>query len=107
MLFGAFGAHALQLEPPQSGWFQTANQYHFYHSLALLMLPVLSLTSRWATMVAVSWLSGLLLFSGSLYLAAAGLVNWFWMTPVGGLALLLGWVILVLAVLNAKDSNSG
>ncbi len=98
VLLGAFGAHALQLTTPHSGWFETASQYHFYHSLALLILAVLPLPGRWRRAVAIAWVAGLLMFSGSLYLAAVEWVRWFWLTPVGGVALLLGWLLLALAV---------
>jgi len=104
VLLGAFGAHALQLQSPQSEWYQTANQYHFLHSIALLIVPLLRLSKTWTKCIAAVWLIGILLFSGSLYLAAIEMLKWFWLTPIGGVLLLLGWIILAFAVaFNADD----
>lgn len=103
VLIGAFGAHALQLKPPHSDWFATASQYHFYHALALLVLPLLPLAQRWMSAVAVAWIMGLLLFSGSLYLAAAKVVSWFWLTPIGGVLLVVGWLLLLIGII--KNNN--
>lgn len=102
MLIGAFGAHALQLQPPQSEWFETANRYHFYHALVLLVLPLLPISRRWRISITASWATGVLLFSGSLYLAAADVVQWFWLTPVGGVALLAGWVLLIIGLVSDR-----
>ncbi len=104
VLLGAFGAHALQLKPPQSDWYQTANQYHFYHALALLVLPLLPITRHWMRAVALTWLLALLLFCGSLYLAATSVVSWFWLTPIGGLAFLMGWLLLLVGII--KNNNT-
>lgn len=104
VLLGAFGAHALQLEPPQSDWFQTANQYHFYHALALLVLPLLPITQRWMSAVTLAWLLALILFCGSLYLAATSVVSWFWLTPIGGLAFLMGWLLMLIGIIKNKNT---
>ena len=99
---GAFAAHGLrhmgaeQLE----SWVQTAASYQLWHAVALLtvggMLAV-GMEGRWLRAAAWLFLAGIVLFSGSLYLLALSDVRWFAMvTPLGGSALMLGWVALVL-----------
>ena len=97
---GAFGAHALKarLSPEDLVTFETGVRYQMYHALALLL--VASFLARgpssagnlagWAFSV------GILLFSGSLYLMA--LMGYRWLgpvTPLGGLAFIIGWAALV------------
>ena len=70
---GAFGAHALKdrLDDYARGVFETAVQYHFYHSLALLAVGVIALSQPQTIMLKSSgwlFLIGILVFSGSLYL---------------------------------------
>jgi uncharacterized membrane protein YgdD (TMEM256/DUF423 family) len=102
--FGAFGAHALRgrLDEQALGVYQTAVQYHFYHSLALLALGLISLVQPENVLLRSSgWLFtiGILLFSGSLYLLAASGVRWLGaVTPLGGLAFIAGWACLAAAV---------
>jgi uncharacterized membrane protein YgdD (TMEM256/DUF423 family) len=101
---GAFGAHALRpvlLERGLLDAWQTAVLYHLVHAVALLAIALkLSPADAGAPPRAVGrlraaclcWLIGIVLFSGSLYLLA-GLdlkVPWF-ITPLGGVALLCGW----------------
>jgi len=101
---GAFGAHALKarLAPEMASAWQTAVLYHALHALALFGLGLLML--HWperTDLPIVGWLfvAGIVLFSGSLYLMALtdaralGAV-----TPIGGVAFLLGWAILVWAI---------
>jgi len=106
---GAFGAHALKaaLTPQQLGWWQTAADYHLSHALALLALGLFARLAPPGTIVrpgrlaAAAWLfiAGLVLFPGSLYamaltdLRALGAV-----TPFGGSAFLIGWLLLAIAV---------
>ncbi len=96
--FGAFGAHALKSALEANGlaeaW-KTAVLYHFLHAIALLVLALLGAGSR-----AVWWLlfSGIIIFSGSLYLM--GLTNVRWLgaiTPLGGLLFMAGWIWLAIA----------
>ena len=96
VLLGAFAAHALQLEAPQAKWFETGNRYHFYHTLAILAIVFLPLNGLSKCWVIGFWLIGTIGFSGSLYLAATGIVQWFWLTPIGGVFLLIGWCLLLI-----------
>jgi uncharacterized membrane protein YgdD (TMEM256/DUF423 family) len=102
-VLGAFGAHALksQLTPERLQVFETAVGYQFFHALGLLAIGVVLRSSdsellRWsATLV----LAGIVLFSGSLYLLTFGTPRIFGIiTPVGGLALIAGWIMFATAV---------
>ena len=73
VMLGAFGAHALKakLDAYSLGIFETAVQYHFYHSVALLAVGILALSQpQTALLKSSGWLFlfGILVFSGSLYL---------------------------------------
>lgn len=101
--FGAFGAHALRnrLDEYSLGVFQTAVQYHFYHSLALLAVGVIALGQPQAVLLRSSgWLFviGIIVFSGSLYLLSVSGLRWLGaITPLGGLAFIAGWACLAAA----------
>jgi len=79
--------------------YQTAVQYHFWHALGLLGLGALMARFEDApALAAVAWLliAGLALFSGSLYLLALTGAEWLGaVTPLGGAALIAGWLWLV------------
>ena len=95
---GAFGAHALkgtlQANAMIDVW-NTAVLYHFVHALALLVLATLPAASRVASGLFVT---GIVFFSGSLYLLALTNVKWLGpITPLGGLCFLAGWVCLVVS----------
>lgn len=96
---GAFGAHRLKDLLAQHGaaaiW-ETAVFYHFIHAV---MLFVLAERKPFPAVAWWSFLSGIVIFSGSLYLLAATNVRWLVaITPVGGVCFLLGWGWLVLKV---------
>jgi uncharacterized membrane protein YgdD (TMEM256/DUF423 family) len=99
---GAFGAHALRdrLTPEYLTVFETAARYQMYHALGLI--AVAWALSRWPTGIAqwAGWLfvAGTVLFSGSLYALALTGVRWLGaITPLGGVAFLLGWFCLALS----------
>ena len=93
---GAFGAHGLKatLQAHEMvGVWEKAVLYHFLHALALLMLALHGIGSR---APAILFVSGIILFSGSLYLLALTNVRWLGaITPLGGLCFLVGWAWLV------------
>ena len=97
---GAFGAHALKsrLDDYSMAFFQTAVQYHFYHSFALLAVGVIALSQPQTVMLKSSgwlFLIGIFVFSGSLYLLSITGVRWLGaITPLGGLAFIGGWACL-------------
>jgi uncharacterized membrane protein YgdD (TMEM256/DUF423 family) len=96
-VLGAFGAHALkaQLSPDRLQVYETAVRYHFFNALGLLGI---GLTLRFVDAPAVRWASllvlvGIVLFSGSLYALTFGAPRLFGIvTPLGGLALITGWI---------------
>lgn len=110
---GAFGAHALKarLSPDMLSVYETAVQYHFYHTLALLGVALLmanssmqqSLSYSLLKASAVLFLVGLFLFSGSLYaLALSGVKVLGAITPLGGLCFLAAWACLFIAAIKAS-----
>jgi uncharacterized membrane protein YgdD (TMEM256/DUF423 family) len=93
---GAFGAHGLkgQLSPERMEVYETAVRYHFFHALGLLGvgLALRFLDSGLLRTAVVFIVTGVLLFSGSLYALTFGAPRWVGaVTPVGGLALIVGW----------------
>jgi len=93
---GAFGAHGLKDTLSVNGttqtW-QTAAHYHLIHAVVLL---VLAGTNPFPSKSFHMIVSGVLLFSGSLYLLAITQVRWLGaITPLGGICLILGWILLI------------
>lgn len=103
---GAFGAHALKARLTESGLlgtYETAVAYHFYHTLALLAIGLLAMKFPSATLnwSGYAMMAGILIFSGSLYVLSLSGIKWLGaITPIGGLAMIVGWVLLFVAVLR-------
>lgn len=102
---GAFGAHGLKgfLAPYLMDVYQTGVQYQFYHTLALLLVAVLALHNSIRALTVAGWCFtlGIVLFSGSLYLLALSGTHWLGaVTPIGGLAFLVGWAALAYAAIQ-------
>jgi uncharacterized membrane protein YgdD (TMEM256/DUF423 family) len=101
---GAFGAHLLRgyLSPEMLGVWLTGVQYQAWHALALLAIGLYlerHAESRWVWWSARLFTVGILLFSGSLYLLAlTGVREWGTVTPLGGVAFLVAWLLLALGV---------
>ena len=96
---GAFGAHSLEellIQTNRLETFQTAVHYHFYHTLALLGIGILgTLKPEWKGLGISAWcmILGILIFSGSLYILCLTGLTWLGgITPLGGLAFILGWM---------------
>lgn len=105
VLLGAFGSHGLKekLTPEMLAVWKTAVEYQFYHSLGLLAVGLLILQSHsnLAGWSGLAFALGILLFSGSLYaLALTGVKPLGAITPIGGLGFILGWCLLIAAVLR-------
>lgn len=98
---GAFGAHALRsrLEPRDLEIFETAARYQMYHALALLAAAwLLDRGISQAGLAAWGFTVGTLIFSGSLYLMVFTGARWLGaVTPLGGVAMIGGWIALLLA----------
>lgn len=108
---GAFGAHGLKarLAADMLAIYQTGVQYHFYHSLALLVTALVMMQApkvvafRWA---AVLFIAGTVIFSGSLYLLAISGIRWLGaITPIGGLLLMAGWAALSVGSFQWQKMN--
>jgi len=103
---GAFGAHGLasrlahvENAAKRLEWWNTASHYHLVHALALGLLAAFcpQLPARWVSWAGASWTIGIFLFCGSLYaMSASGRTSLALATPFGGLALLVGWVMLAI-----------
>jgi uncharacterized membrane protein YgdD (TMEM256/DUF423 family) len=99
---GAFGAHALRakLEPRMLEVWETGAQYQMYHALALLAVAWLISKSPSTAATAAGWafIIGVLIFSGSLYaMALSGVRALGAITPIGGVAFIIGWICLAIA----------
>ena len=108
---GAIGAHSLKkiADADTLATYQTAVQYQMYHALALILVGILAerILNPMADYAGFFFIGGVVLFSGSLYLisslkvmnktvpTAVGI-----MTPVGGLLFILGWLMLLVAIIK-------
>ncbi len=106
---GAFGAHALRgrLTPDLLDAFETAARYQMYHALGLLAVAWVG--DRWRSAASAAagglFLAGIVFFSGSLYLLSLTGTRWLGaVTPLGGVALLLGWLALAWAVYRGQSA---
>lgn len=109
---GAFGAHGLESHLPGTRletW-QTAVSYHLMHALAILAVGVWMRAAGFAgqtpgaALPVAGWgfVIGVVLFSGSLYALALGGPRWLGpVTPVGGVAFIVGWLALLWAAVRA------
>lgn len=99
---GAFGAHGLRgrLSPEMLAVFETGVRYQMYHALALLATAMLLSRAEGRAVIVAGWsfTAGILIFSGSLYaLTLTGVTMLGAITPIGGLAFLVGWAALAYA----------
>jgi uncharacterized membrane protein YgdD (TMEM256/DUF423 family) len=99
---GAFAAHGLRgrLSPEMLAIFETGVRYQMYHALALLVTAAVMARMGGWLVVTAGWCftAGILIFSGSLYaLALTGVTILGAITPIGGLAFLVGWACLAVA----------
>lgn len=101
---GAFGAHGLHERLIAGGMlsvWETAVLYHLVHTGAILAVALGATNQnagaiRWIQRAGFWWAAGILLFSGSLYALALGGPRWLGpITPVGGLAFIIGWAMLL------------
>jgi uncharacterized membrane protein YgdD (TMEM256/DUF423 family) len=111
---GAFGAHGLKklVLPETVATFQTGVQYQMYHALALILAAILyeKFPGNWMKWAGSCFITGIILFSGSLYFLTAlkatdevGLEGIGVITPVGGVFFIIGWLFLAIGVIKKKD----
>lgn len=97
---GAFGAHGLdgRVSPDRLETFHTAVSYQIYHALALLAVAGAA-AQGWGSLVHAAgycFVAGIAIFSGSLYVLVLTDTAWLGaITPIGGVAFLLGWMLLM------------
>ena len=103
---GACGAHALKGMLAASGrseTFETAVKYQFYHALAMVLVGILMQNANTEATRMLGWSGnafaiGVLIFSGSLYaICFTGITKFGATAPIGGLSMIVGWILLVLA----------
>lgn len=109
VILGAFGAHALKqiLPAEQIITFETGVRYQMYHSIALILVGFLLNEQRNRSLIwaAYCFITGILLFSGSLYALAllkangqVGLGGLGVLTPIGGVFFISGWALMSIGV---------
>ena len=114
IILGAFGAHALKkvLSIEQLSTFETGVRYQMYHALFLLFFGLMKdVPQKTKKAIYFLVLFGVILFSGSIYLLATKDLTSFnfkiigFVTPIGGLLLILGWCGLLLNILSKKSQK--
>lgn len=106
---GAFAAHALKSQLSENALtiFETGARYQMYHALGLLLAGILLLLApagqTWITVAGFAFIIGIVLFSGSLYGLSLTGMKWLGpITPLGGVAFMVGWGCLAIAALTFK-----
>jgi uncharacterized membrane protein YgdD (TMEM256/DUF423 family) len=114
IILGAFGAHALKkvLGAEQLVTFETGVRYQMYHALFLLFIGMTpSLSEKTKKIIYFLVLSGVCLFSGSVYLLATNSITSFdfrvigFVTPIGGLLLILAWGVLFYNIIKKTQQS--
>ena len=111
VVIGAFGAHSLKekLSPEVLQSFETGVRYMMYHVLAILLVTNSGMLSeKMKLIISALFITGILFFSGSIFAISLGVVQakqiWF-ITPLGGLFFILGWLISAFSFFNTTDRN--
>ena len=111
IVLGAFGTHALKetLTPNQLLSFETAVRYQMYHVIVLLFVNIYDgFSSKQKNTVSYLFFVGILLFSGSIYLIQLTSISaksiWF-VTPLGGLTLIVGWLLMITIFVKKLQKN--
>lgn len=109
VVIGAFGAHSLNellLANGRMATFGTASDYHFYHAFGMFVIGLLTLHGYSSKLLLWAYrfmLTGMLVFSGSLYILSISNTVWLGaIAPVGGCLLVISWVMCLIAVVKSK-----
>ncbi|OSY87323.1 membrane protein [Tenacibaculum holothuriorum] len=112
VILGAFGAHALKtkLSPEALNSFETAIRYQMYHVLVLLFVNMYEgFSEKMKNRISYLFIVGILLFSGSIYciylLGVSAKSIWF-ITPLGGVFFIIGWLILTIEFVKKVIKNT-
>lgn len=105
---GAFGAHGLKkiITPDMLSVYQTGVQYQFYHALGLLGVAFIAHvnSTKLVNMAGNLMFTGVMIFSGSLYLLVILNIKWLGaITPIGGVLMVISWVLLAWAVFRSVE----
>lgn len=108
VLIGAFGAHGLKdilIKHSTLDTFQTAVRYQMFHSIAILFSGLLiHLNLVESKLPLILFISGIIIFSGSLYILSITNIKWLGaITPIGGLLFIAGWIYLFLSLNASKN----
>lgn len=112
IIFGAFGAHALKkaLNLDQLASFETGVKYQMFHAVFLLFLGIEThLSNKVKKTIFLLTFFGVILFSGSIYLLSTSTISSIdfkpigFVTPIGGLLLIMAWCILTIQFVNKKS----
>tara|TARA_Y100000996_G_scaffold381385_1_gene335841 strand:+ start:467 stop:847 length:381 start_codon:yes stop_codon:yes gene_type:complete len=107
VIFGAFGAHGLKSKVSVEDLtiFETGVRYQMYHALGIILLGLLAMNPNLniSPLPFIFFVTGIIVFSGTLYLIPLTGLRWMGaITPIGGFALILGWVFLIYNILNSN-----
>lgn len=119
VILGAFAAHGLQryvesglMDEKMLHNFETGARYQMYHAFAIILCGVISNIqgeTRWLHASFWLFITGILLFSGSLYLISTrnviGMESWHWLgpiTPLGGISFIAGWSMIIIHIMKKK-----
>ncbi len=109
VVLGAFGSHALKdkLSDRYLEIFETGTRYEMYHALALLLVALLLMVAGesqpFLVAAGFAFIAGIAIFSGSLYALSLTGISWLGaITPLGGLAFIVGWVCVAVGAWNFK-----
>ncbi|MCG1036060.1 DUF423 domain-containing protein [Polaribacter sargassicola] len=111
IILGAFGAHALKevLSAEELLSFETGVRYQMYHVIVLLFVNIFDgFSKKQKNRISYLFFSGILLFSGSIYaihLTSISAKSIWFITPLGGLTLILGWLLMIIVFLKTALKN--
>ncbi|OOF46996.1 DUF423 domain-containing protein [Rodentibacter trehalosifermentans] len=104
---GALAAHGLShmLDAKALAWIDTGLKYQLFHTLAILALGLSGgRDNKFANLATLAWTLGIVFFSGSLYALAFGVgKSVVWITPIGGILFLIGWLSLACGSIKSKS----
>jgi uncharacterized membrane protein YgdD (TMEM256/DUF423 family) len=110
---GALGAHWLKqnISPDALTGFQTGVHYQMFHALAILTMAALprKFHTRLFLFAFYAFLTGVIFFSGSIYLLSTREItgwSWWWMgpvTPLGGMLFIAGWILMIFTAIRVDD----
>ena len=105
VVIGSLGAHSLEnIIHNKIDIFKTGLHYQMFHSLALILTGIISkITHKNLTKIGYLFITGIILFSGSLYFIAIFKISTIGIiTPIGGLFLMMGWIMLIYKISSVK-----